>query len=59
MSRLVYSEAFSCGSGCSSEFCPEPTTIHHCNRGSTKGVSGKMNTLKFRNVEEWPANKLD
>ena len=30
--------------------------IKCCNRGSTKGVSGKMNTLKFRNVEEWPAN---
>ena len=49
---------FSCGSGCSSGLCPESTAIHHCNRGSTKGVSGKMNTckLKFRNVEEWPAN---
>ena len=56
MSRRRLQRGFSCGSGCSSGLCPEPTAIHHCNRGSTKGVSGKMNTLKFRNVEEWPAN---
>ena len=52
----INSEAFSCGSECSSGFCPEPTALHHCVRGSTKGVSGKINTLKFRNGEEWPAN---
>ena len=56
MSRRRLQWVFSCGSECSSGFCPEPTALHHCVRGYTKGVSGKMNTLKFRNGEEWPAN---
>ena len=48
MSRRRLQRGFSCDSECSSGFCPEPTALHHCVRGSTKGVSGKMNTLKFR-----------